>query len=97
MDVLWVIIAAIIGMALSIVVTQMSGDTWNWKAFWAALIPGAMNAAAWAVKQSQSGDLMTDIIMAVIGGFGLSTAISYAIALKTIRNQVKTMQNKGKP
>ena len=95
MIIFWVIFAAIVGMALSIVVTQLAGSIWNWKAFWAAFIPGAMNAAAWAVKQALGGDLMTDIIMAVIGGFGLSTAISYAVALKAIRNQVLTMQNKG--
>lgn len=96
MDIFWVIFAAICGMALSIIVTQLSGTQWNWKAFLLAFIPGAINAAAWATKQALSGDLMTDVIAAVIGGFGLSTLLTYAAGMKTINNQIKRMQSGGK-
>jgi len=93
MEILYVIIAAIVGMGLSLLVVQLTGAGWSWKTFWAAFIPGAMNAAGWAVKQALSGDLTTDIIAAVLGGFAISTAVGVTVALRIVHNKVIAMQN----
>jgi hypothetical protein len=89
---LWVVIAAICGMALSLIPAQLANTQWNWKLFLGAFIPGAMNAAGWAVNQSLNGNLLMNIILAVIGGFGLPTIISVSVALRAANNKIKAMQ-----
>jgi hypothetical protein len=92
MEILWVIIAAIVGMAAGLITTQLTSPGWNWKVFWAGFIPGAMSAAGWAVKQALSGDLTMDIIAAVLGGFAITAAVGAVAGLRILHNKVIAMQ-----
>jgi len=91
-NLLWVVIAAICGMALSLIPAQLANTQWNWKLFLGAFIPGAMNAAAWAINQSLNGNLLLNIILAVIGGFGIPSIVTVATAMRIANNKIKTMQ-----
>jgi tryptophan-rich sensory protein len=91
--ILWIILAAIIGVGLHLVVNQLSGTGWNWKAFFISFIPLAVNAAGFGIAYHITGDFVVDFVGALLGGFGLATGITLAMGQKIIRNQVAAMQN----
>ena len=97
MEMLWVITAAFIGIALHLIVNQFTGAAWNWKVFVSSLIMGIITAAGFGVSQTLTGNTMIDIIGALIGGFTLATGTTLttaAVAMKKDLNETKTQIQK---
>lgn len=92
--VLWLIFAAIIGVALHLIVNQLSGTGWSWKTFFISFIPLAVTAAGSAIAYVITGNFVADFVGALIGGFMLSTGITLALANKAINNKVDVMQGR---
>jgi hypothetical protein len=88
----WVIIAAFGGVLLHLLIAQLTGGG-SWKTFIISMLSGIAPALGFGLHYQFTGNFMIDIIGAILGGFGLSTAITYHLGMKAIRNQVAAMQN----